>query len=112
MEKKYSNINKLKTTLLDKIVRRLTLNSEYEPDEELLNDFIDEAIIEIKKWKNNSLDTIFLGGEFDNVIIQFAVESYHTTGIEGQFSSSANGNSRTYKMTPLQHLQSSIPQGV
>ena len=112
MTKIYNNLNKLKETLLDKIVRRLTLNSEYDPDEELIEDFLEEAIIEIKKWKHNSSDNIFLAGEFDNNIIKYVLMSYHTTGIEGQMEHSANGGSSTYQMTPLQYLHSSIPQGV
>lgn len=102
----------LKTNLKGKIIRRLTINSEYDPDEELISDFIDEALEEIKKWKNTKDEKIFENGEYDKEIIQYCVESYHTTGIEGQFQNSSNGNSRTYKMTPLQHLQSSIPQGI
>lgn len=112
MAKIYNNISKLKGILLDKIVRRLTLNSEYDPDEELIEDFLEEAITEIKKWKHNSSDNIFLDGEFDSNIIKFVIMSYHTTGIEGQMEHSANGSSSTYQMTPLQYLHSSIPQGV
>lgn len=112
MNNLYNNLNKLKETLLDKIVRRLTLNSEYDPDEDLIQDFLEEAIIEIKKWKRNNNDNIFYSGEYDKNIIQYVIMSYHTTGIEGQMEHSANGGSVTYQMTPLQYLQSSIPQGV
>lgn len=110
--KKYNDIKKLKTELQTKIIRRLTLNSDYEPDENLLLDYIEEAILEIKKWKNNSNDNIFLDGEYNSQIIQFVIESYHRTGIEGQLSNSFNGNVSKYQMTPLQHLKSSIPQGL
>lgn len=91
---------------------RITLNSEYEPDQDIIEDFIDEAIYEIKRWKKNENDSIFLDGGFDKNIIDYTLQSYHTTGIEGQLSNSSNGNKVNYQMTPLQYLHSSIPQGV
>lgn len=98
--------------LLEKAQRRLSLNSEYTPDNDLINDFIENAVYEIKSWRKLSNDTEFLDGRYDMVIVNFVVESYNTIGIEGQTYNSDGASARQFNGTPLSHLRSSVKQGL
>lgn len=103
----------MKTALLEKAQRRLTLNlPNYEYDEDLLGDYFDDAIDIIKDWKRNFNDSLFFDGSYDDKIIRFIIESINTNGVEGQSSSSANGNKRVFIATPESNLKSSMPQSI
>lgn len=107
---KYNSLNKLKSTLQEKIARRLQFNSEYEPDTDLINDFIDNAVNEIKVWRKATEDTELLSGIYDSNIINFVVESYNMIGVEGQSYDGNGSTTKQYSGTPLSRLKGSIPQ--
>lgn len=103
-------MNKLKSTLEEKIARRLQFNSEYEPDYELIDDFIDNATNEIKVWRKTTEDTELLTGMYDSNIINFVIESYNMMGVEGQSYDGNGSTTKQYSGTPLARLKGSIPQ--
>ena len=105
-------MSKMKSTLQEKIVRRLEFNSEWEADEELVNDFIDTAINEIFLWRKLSNDDELLSGRYDGNIIRFVIESYNMLGVEGQTYESNGQTAKQYAQTPLSRLKSSIPQRI
>lgn len=107
---KYNSLNKLKSTLEEKIARRLQFNSEYEPDTDLIDDFIDNAINEIKMWRKTTEDTELLSGMYDSNIISFVIESYNMMGVEGQSYDGNGSTTKQYLGTPLARLKGSIPQ--
>lgn len=110
---KYETLKKAKAKILEKTQRKLQFNaSDYEFDEELLGDYFDDACLIIQDWKRwSSLDGI-LTGRYDTDIVQFIILSINAGGIEGQSSSTTNGNSKSFYGTPKDYLQSSIPQSV
>lgn len=110
MTQKYNNLNKLKSTLQEKVARRLNFNSEYEADADLITDFIEEAITEIKVWRKADNDTELLTGMYDSNIINFVVESYNRMGAEGQSYDGNGSTTKQYLATPLSRLKGSIPQ--
>lgn len=108
----YTSMSRLKSTLLDKIKRRIEYNSDYEVDDELIEDFIDSAVLEIKDWRRLEDDTEILTGRYDNNIIRYVIESYNMLGIEGQSYESNGSSSKQYNTTPLSNLRSSITQRI
>ena len=100
----------MKSTLKEKIIRRLQYNSEYEPDSDIIDDFIDSAITEIKIWRKASNDNELLTGMYDNNIINFVIESYLIMGVEGQSYDGNGSTTKQYSGTPLSRLKGSIPQ--
>ena len=103
-------MTKMKSTLQEKIKRRLEFNSEYEADEDLIEDFIDSAINEIQVWRRLTSEDEFLSGMYDTNIIRFVIESYNILGIEGQSYEGNGATSKQFSETPLSRLKSSIPQ--
>lgn len=102
----------MKSTLQEKIKRRLEFNSEYEADEDIINDFIDSAINEIILWRRLDKDDEFLSGMYDTQIIRFVIESYNIIGIEGQSYESNGATAKQFTETPLSRLKSSIKQRI
>lgn len=103
----------MKTTILEKVQRRLTNNfPDYEYDEDFLGDYFDDAVSIIKDWKKTSEDKIFYEGTYDRNIVQFIIESINVSGLEGQDSSTANGIKKGFYATPEANLKSSIPQSL
>lgn len=103
----------MKSSLLEKAQRKLSnAFPDYEYDEDLLGDYFDDAVLVIKKWKKNYNDSVVLSGRFDTDIVQFIVESINKSGVEGQYSSSANGISKVFISTPEDNLKAKIPQGL
>ena len=103
----------MKTKLLEKAQRKLSLNAEdYTYDNDLLGDYFDDAVDIIQDWKRNYDSTFILSGVYDTVIVQFIIESINLTGLEGQSSSSANGVSKTFIASPEANLKSRIPQSI
>lgn len=100
----------MKSTLLEKIARRLNYNSEYEADEDIIEDFIDSAISEIVNWRRLDNEDEFLSGMYDSNIVEFVIESYNKMGIEGQSYEGNGATSKQYTETALSRLKSSIPQ--
>lgn len=100
----------MKSTLKEKITKRLQFNSEYEPDSDIVDDFIDSAITEIKIWRKASNDNELLTGMYDNNIINFVIESYLIMGVEGQSYDGNGSTTKQYSGTPLSRLKGSIPQ--
>lgn len=112
MLKTYTSLTKLKSTLQEKIKRRLEFNSEYEVDEELIEDYIDSAISEIISWRQlNSYDE-FLTGTHDNPIINFVIESYNQLGVEGQSYESNGATAKQFDKTPLARLRTAVTQRI
>lgn len=102
----------MSSTLTAKIKRRLEFNSEYEASEDLINDFIDSAFSEIKRWRKTEENSELLSGMYDDNIIAFVVESYNTMGVEGQSYDSNGTSARQYSGTPLSRLKGSITQRI
>ena len=103
----------MKTTLIEKAQRKLANNfPDYEYDEELLGDYLDDAVSIIMKWKKNYNESLVLTGNYDTEIVDFIIESINRSGVEGQSSSSANGISKTFIATPEDNLKGKIPQGI
>lgn len=103
----------MRTNLIEKAQRRLANNfPDYEYDEDLLEDYFDDACSIIRGWKKLSDDTMLLTGNYDRNIVQFIIESINVSGLEGQSSSSANGVSKSFYATPESNLKSSIPQSL
>jgi len=100
----------MKSNLLEKIARRLNYNSEYEADEDLIEDFIDSAINEIIVWRRLDSDEEILSGRYDTNIVNFVIESYNIQGIEGQSYEGNGATSKQFTESPLSRLKSSIPQ--
>lgn len=103
----------MKTTILEKAQRKLTLNlPNYQYDNELLGDYFDDAVLIIKDWKRNFEDDIVISGNYDDKIVKFIIESINVNGLEGQSSSSANGNKKVFINTPESNLKGSITQSI
>ena len=103
----------MRTALIEKVQRRLSNNfPDYEYDEDLLNDYFDEACDIIRDWKRLSNDSSFFTGNYDRPIIQFIIESLNVAGIEGQSMSSANGITKSFYGSPEANLKSQIPQSL
>ena len=103
----------MKQSLVAKAQRKLQFNaSDYEYDEDYLGDLFDEACNIILDWKKLSSTNSFLDGRYDSAIVRYIVESINMSGIEGQTSSSANGNTKTFRNSPEGNLKASIPQTI
>lgn len=109
---KYSTIDDMKSAITTKVKRQLEVNSDYEVDENLLGDFIDDAVSEIKDWRKLNNDNEFLNGMYDSKISRFVIESYNILGIEGQSYESNGATAKQFTETPLSRLKSSIPQKI
>lgn len=105
------SIARLQETILEKVQRKIQFNSpDYEIDEDYLTDLIDEAIDIIRKWRKLSKDDEILSEIYNTNIINYVIETINISGIEGQKSSNANGNSKSFINTPENNLKTSIPQ--
>ena len=103
----------MKTTLLEKAQRKLTLNSpNYVYDDETLGDYFDDAIDIIVDWKKFSSTDPILTGKFDKEIVKFIIESIVASGMEGQSQNYTNGIKKVFISSPESNLKSSIPQGL
>ena len=103
----------MKSTLLAKVQRKLSLNSQdYTYDTNLLGDYFDDAIEIIKSWKKLRTETDILNGIYDVQIQKYIIESINYSGNEGLSYGSANGVSKNYIATPESNLKSSIPQSL
>ncbi len=103
----------MKTTILEKVQRRLTNNfPDYEYDEDFLGDYFDDACAIIRDWKKVSDNDILVSGNYDKNIIQFIVESINLSGLEGQSESTANGIKKKFYASPEANLKGSIPQSL
>lgn len=102
--------------LKDKIIKRATRQiqnnyGELSADETvMLEDFFDDAINEIKKWRKLQNDNEFLSELYNYNIVKYIVRVFQEQGIEGQTSSNVGGDSKSFKLTPSQELKSSIAQ--
>ena len=101
----------MKTSLVEKIQRKLSVNSDYDYGEDFLNDLIDEAVDIIKNWTRSSDDAI-LTGNYDVKIVDYVIQSLNISGIEGQSYSNANGIAKTFYASPEANLKASIPQKI
>lgn len=81
-------------------------------DKELLEDFFDDAVIEIKKWRKLQNDNEFLEELYNSNIVRYIIRAFQELGIEGQSSSNVGGDSKVYKLTPRQELLSGIMQRI
>ena len=87
----------------------MSVNSDYDYDEDYLNDLIEEAVDIIKDWTRCNESSI-LTGNYDSKIIDYVIQSLNISGIEGQSYSNANGIAKTFYASPEANLKSSIPQ--
>ena len=103
----------MKSKIVERAKRKLAYSfDDYAIDVNLLNDYFDEACSIIKDWKKKTDDNILLGGKYDVNIITYIIQSVNYAGLEGQSSSSANGNVKSFIGTPESNLKKSIPQGI
>lgn len=109
----YKTINAMKSAILTKVQRKLSLNSQdYTYDANLLGDYFDDAVYIIRDWKRLATDDSILNGIYDVQIQKFIIESINYAGNEGQTYGSANGVSKNFIATPESNLKSSIPQSL
>lgn len=105
-----SKLTKLQSSLVEKIQRRLSLNNpNYSIDEDLVNDYIETAVVEIEKWARPNEDTI-ASGTYNAEIIEFVLQSLGANGAEGLSSYSDAAEKRSFYSNPLSSLKSKIPQ--
>lgn len=104
----------LSSKLIEKAQRKLKAkNPNFDISTELLDDYCQDAINIIAKWRKldlNKSQNELLEGLYDTEIVNFIVESYNMIGIEGQSSDSSLGNTRVFRATPETNLKSSIKQ--
>ena len=103
----------MKSNLTEKIQRRLGLNNpNTEYDEDLIGDYIEEAVNIINDWARPIDETGFTSGEYNSAIVLYVIESINTNGAEG-YSSFSDGNQKNVlKNSPVGNLKSRIPQGL
>ena len=99
----------MKASLVEKIQRKLSANSDYDYSEDYLNDLIDEAVEIIADWTRSN-KSVVLTGSYDGKIITYVIQTLNIGGIEGQSYSNANGIAKTFYASPEANLKGSIPQ--
>lgn len=108
-----NNLNKLKANLTEKIQRRLSLknpNTNY--DEDLIGDYIEDAVLIIEEWAKPTQETYILNGGYNTEIIEFVIQSININGAEGASSYSDGAESISFANNPISNLKSKIPQGL
>ena len=104
----------LANKLVEKAQRKLKAkNNNFDAPVELLNDYCQDAINIIAKWRKLNISkpqNELLQGLYDTEIVNFVIESYNMIGIEGQSSDNSLGNSKVFRATPETNLKSSIKQ--
>lgn len=101
----------MKSAVIEKVQRQVSNNfADYTYEEELLEDYFDDAYNIIRSWRKLTKDDEFLTGKYDSNIKRFIIESLNIAGLEGQYSSSANGIQKIFIATPETNLKCSIPQ--
>ena len=109
----YLSLSAMKTKMVEKAQRKLAYSfDDYAFDKELLGDYFDEACSIIKDWKKKSDYNFLFNGNYDTNIVRYIIESVNYAGLEGQSSSSANGNAKIFIGTPESNLKKSIPQSI
>lgn len=78
----------------------------------LLEDYFDDAVSEIKKWRKLTLDDEFLNELYNYNITKYIIRVFQERGIEGQTNSNVGGESKSFKLTPNQELLTGIVQRV
>lgn len=103
----------MKSSLTEKIQRRLGLNNPNTTyDEDLIGDYIEEAVTIINDWARPSSEDCFINGSYNSAIILYVIESLNVNGAEG-YSSFSDGNQKNVlKNGPVGNLKSRIPQGL
>lgn len=107
-------MQELKDKLIERTIRQLQ-NKDGELSENellMLEDFFNDAIIEIKKWRKLKNDKEFLSELYNYDIVKYIIRVFQEQGIEGQTNSNVGGVSKTYKMSPKEELRSNISQGL
>lgn len=103
----------MKTQVLKKAQIKLANNfPDYTYSDELLGVYFDDAIDIIMEWKKYTKESSVYNGNYDSKVVKFIIESLNVSGLEGQSSSSANNNSKTFIATPEANLKASIPQTI
>jgi len=85
-------------------------NTNY--DEDLIDDYIEDAVRIIEDWARPSNETAFTNGIYNSSIISYVVESFNLNGAEGYSSYSDGSQKNTIKNSPEGNLKSRIPQGL
>lgn len=85
-------------------------NTSY--DEDLIEDYVEEAASIIEDWARPKTETCFTDGLYDSAIILYVVESFNVNGAEGYSSFSDGNQSNVLKNSPVGNLKSRIPQGL
>lgn len=105
-------IQELKDKIIERATRQLQNNyGELSKNETLmLEDYFDDCITEIKKWRKLQNDKEFLSELYNYDIVKYIIRVFQEQGIEGQTSSNVGGDSKSYKLTPKQELQTNVKQ--
>ena len=81
-------------------------------DEDLIGDYIEEAVYIISDWARPSSETAFTDGSYNTPIILYVIESLNVNGAEGYSSFSDGTQKNVLKNSPIGNLKSRIPQGL
>lgn len=104
----------IKQSIVDRAKTRLVYNSNiYKSNADfnaILSDFFDSAIGIIEKWRKLKDATEIESRKWDNEIVGYIVDSYNAMNEEILTSSSSNGVTRGYRISPENSLKSKIPQ--
>lgn len=105
-------MQELKNKLVERAKRQLQDKDGLLESEQvfMLEDFFDDAITTIKKWRKLTNENEFLQELYNYNIVKYIIRVFQEQGIEGQVSSNVGGVSKSYKLTPTQELLSGITQ--
>lgn len=105
-------MEELKDKLVKRAIRELQNNYADLAENEILmlEDYFDDAINEIVKWRKLQNDKEFLSELYNSNIVKYIKRVFQELGIEGQKSSNVGGDSKTYELSPRDELLSGITQ--
>ena len=107
-------MEELKNKLLERATRQIQNNYGTLSENEtlMLEDFFNDAVNEIKKWRKLQNEKEFLSESYNSNIVRYIIRVFQEQGIEGQSSSNVGGDSKSFKLTPTQELLTGIMQRI
>lgn len=104
----------IKQSIIEKAKVRLAYKSNINKSNAdfnaILSDFFDNAVGIIEQWRKLKDETEIESRKWDNEIVGYIVDSYNAMNEEILATSSSNGVTRGYKISPENSLKSKIPQ--
>lgn len=107
-------MQELKNKIIERAKRQLESNFSTlsENDILLLEDYFDDAVLEIKKWRKLQSENEFLSELYNSNITNYIIRVFQGRGIEGQSNSNVGGDSKSFRLTPSQELLTGIAQRI